>query len=142
MSTLNKTLTTTTKSTNFNIQLLLLLLYAALETIGFPIPIAEEIKQFIEATILAGAGFWGYIRAWLAKGIKLEYTSNILTYIFAFIGGVVEWFGAYAGELQGAVGGLIEALQTGNFNLIFPALFALGNIIYRITRDKPWLNPA
>lgn len=128
------------KSTNFNIQAILLLLFAFLELVGFPIEVAEDIKVFIEATLLAGIGFWGYIRAWIAKGIKAEYTSNVLTYAFAAIGGFVSWFQLYSGELEGIVGQLVEAITTGNINLIFPVVFALGNIVLRVVREKPWLN--
>ena len=130
------------KSTNFNIQALLLLLFAFLELVGFPIEVAEDIKVFVEATILSGAGFIGFIRAWIAKGISFEYTGNVLTYILAFVGGVVGWFGVYANDVENVIGQLIEALSTGNFNLILPAVFALANILYRIIQDKPWTADA
>lgn len=130
------------KSTNFNIQALLLLLFAFLELVGFPIEVAEEIKVFVEATILAGAGFIGFIRAWIAKGVSFEYTGNVLTYLLAFVGGVVGWFGVYAADVESALGGLIETLSTGNVNLILPAVFALANILYRIVQDKPWKTDA
>lgn len=129
------------KSTNFNLQALLLLLFAFLELVGFPIEVAEEIKVFIEATILTGAGFVGFLRSWIAKGISFEYTGNVLTYILAFVGGVVGWFGAYAGDVETVIGQLIDAVTTGNFNLILPALFAFANILYRIIQDKPWGQP-
>lgn len=128
------------KSTNFSIQALLLLVFAFLELVGFPIEVAEEIKVFVEATLLTGAGFFGVVRAWIAKGISFEYTSNIITYLVAFVSGVVGWFGVYATDVENAVTVLIDAISTGNFNMIFPALFTVGNIIYRIVQDKPWVQ--
>lgn len=126
------------QSTNFTVQSLFLLLFALLELVGFPIEVAEEIKAFVEAALLTGAGFWGYIRTWFAKGIKFEYTGNVLTYVFLFLGGVIQWFAPYSAELKGGVSALIEALTTGNMNLILPALFTIGNILWRIFQDKPW----
>jgi hypothetical protein len=128
------------KSTNFSIQALLLLVFAFLELVGFPIDVAEEIKVFVEATLLTGAGFFGIIRAWIAKGISFEYTSNIITYLVAFVSGVVGWFGVYAADVEGATTTLIDAISTGNFNMIFPALFTVGNIIYRIIQDRAWIE--
>jgi len=138
MSAITKTTKGVMKSANFNIQAIMLLLFAVLEFFGFPIEVAEEIRLFIEAILLSGVGFIGFIRAWIAKGIKGEYTSNVLTYVFAAIGGLVGWFGAYSSELEGVIAQLIEVLTAGDINLIFPVLFSVGTIVLRIFRDKPW----
>lgn len=139
---INGTVPTVLKSTNFNIQAVMLLVFAGLELIGFPLDAAEEIKTFVFATVATGTGFVGFIRAWIAKGIKLEYTGNVLTYVFAFLSGVVGWFGAYSADLQGSFGSVIDAVTSGNINAMLLAGFTLINIIVRITQDKPWANAA
>ena len=124
-------------STNFTLQSLLPLILAVGAVVGFPEDVTREMVTFIEASVFAIIGFWGPIREFFKDGIKLRYSGNVLTYIFAFLGGFVEWLGAY--DIEGALGQFIDAAQTGSFNLIFPALFAIGNIVYRLTQDKPWV---
>lgn len=136
----NKTLAKVAGSTNFTVQSLMLLLYAILEFLGFPMDVVPEIEEFVKATLLAGVGFWGVIRSWFLAGLKPQLTGNVITYLLAFIGGFVGWIGSYAGEIQGAFMQLIETISSGNINLLFPAVFALLNIVFRIFRDKPWLE--
>ena len=136
MSKVTTARTSVFRSTNFTVQSLLLLVFAFAELIGFPEEVTREMITFIEAAIFTAVGFWGQIREFIMKGIKFRYTGNVLTYVLAFIGGFVEWLNQY--DLQGVLDQLISALTSGNFNLILPALFALGNILYRIVQDKPW----
>jgi hypothetical protein len=131
-------LTKIVKSSNLTIQSLMLLLYSFLSLVDFPIPVAEEIVTFIKATLLAGTGFWGVIRDFISKGIKFKYSANVLNYILLFVGGAVTWMGPYIAELGGAISELIRVITAGNTNLIFPALFSVGTIIFYIVRDKPW----
>lgn len=136
----NKTLAKVAGSTNFTVQSLMLLLYAILEFLGFPMDVVPEIETFVKATLLAGVGFWGVIRTWVLSGIKPQLTGNVITYLLAFAGGFVGWLGLYSGEIQGALMQIVDAISTGNMNLLLPAVFALLNIVFRIFRDKPWLE--
>ncbi|MEL6140042.1 MAG: hypothetical protein AAFU67_00320 [Bacteroidota bacterium] len=124
------------RSTNFTLQSILPLLLAIGALVDFPEQLTREIVTFIEGAVLAIIGFWGSIREWIMRGIKFRYTGNVLTYIVAFLGGVIEWISQY--DLEGVIGQFISALTSGDINLIFPAAFAFINILIRIFRDKPW----
>lgn len=126
------------KSTNFTLQTLMPLILLVGELVGLQEDVTREMVAFVDATLIGAVGFWGFLRDRFKDGISIRYTGNVLTYVFAFIGGFVEWIGNY--DLEGVLGQLIEAVQTGNFNVIFPAVFALGNVIYRLTQDKPWTS--
>lgn len=140
MSSFKTTLGSAFKSTNFTLQAILPLILALGALIGFPEDVTREMVTFIEAAIFTVIGFWGPIREFFKGGVTFRYTGNLLTYLFAFIGGFVEWIGNY--DLEGVLGQLIEAFQTGNVNLILPAVFALANIAYRLIQDRPWIKPA
>ena len=114
----------------------MLLIFAALELVGFPIELAEEIKLFIEATIFTGVGFWGSIREWFAKGINVALTGNVITYAIAFFAGLFPFLAQYSDELSTGIWGLIEAIGSGNSTLIFTALFTVANIIWQIVQDQ------
>ena len=124
------------KSTNFTLQTLMLLVFAFLEVVGFPIEVATELKIFIEATIFTAVGFWGTIREWLGKGINFAFNGNVMTYLLAFLSGVFPFLATYTDELSTGVLGLIEAIGSGNFTLIFTSLFAIGNIVWQIIQGR------
>ena len=124
------------KSTNFTLQTLLLLVFAVLELIGFPIEVANELKVFIEATLIGAIGFWGTIREWISKGVQVAWNGNVLTYVLAFAAAVVPWLAQYTDELSTGISGVIEAIGSGNFTMIFTAVFTLGNIIWQIVQGR------
>jgi hypothetical protein len=126
------------KSTNFTLQSLLpvfLLIGAAL---NFPEEITTQIVTFLGATLVAGVGFWGTIREFFKDGFKLVWNSNVLTYLIALVAGLVPWVASY--DFGGVIQSLIDAVMSGNVNLIFTAVFALANILYKLISDKPWLK--
>lgn len=125
------------KSTNFTLQSILPLILAIGSVIGFPEDVTQQIVVLIEGTVFTVIGLWGPIREFFKEGVTFRYTGNALTYLFAFLGGLVPWLDAY--DLEGAIGSLIEALPSGNFSLILASGFALINIAYRLFQDKPWM---
>jgi len=136
MNALTKTVKSGFKSTNFTLQTITPLILAIGALINFPEDVTEQIITLIEATVIAGVGFWGQIRLFIKEGVNIRYTGNVLSYFFAFLGGLVPWLQAYG--LEGAIGQLIEALPSGNFTVILAAGFGLINIGWRLFQDKPW----
>jgi hypothetical protein len=136
MSAFKTTVGAAFKSTNFTLQTFMPLILAFGALINFPEDVTQQIVTLIEATVIASVGFWGQIRIFIKEGIKIKYTGNVLTYVFAFIGGLVPWLQSY--DLEGTIGGLINALPSGNFTLILAAGFGVINVAYRLFQDKPW----
>jgi hypothetical protein len=127
------------KSTNFTLQSLLPLFLLIGAALNFPEDVTTSLFAFIGATFAAGLGFWGTIREFFKDGFKLVWNSNVATYLVAVLAAIVPWVASY--DIAPVLQNLVDAVLTGNFNLIFTALFAVGNILYKLITDKPWITP-
>lgn len=135
MSALPVTVGKAFQSTNFTIQSLIPLVYALFFAVGVPEDMTEQLIAFAMATVTTGVGFWGFFRDLFKGGFSFNWSSNVLTYIVAFFTGLFPFLEAY--DIVGAAEQLIFGISTGDFALIFAALFTAGNIIYQIVKNKP-----